>query len=468
MASTEQITQRVVGRVREVQGQVVSVLCENSYRPPIRELLLSEKDNSVRFEAYAYENDRSLKCLLFSDNSMVGRGDIVISTGQEIMVPVGTSVLGRTIDLFGTPEDGQGPIESAAWKSIHSSTIVTFADSFVKPEILETGIKVIDFFTPIPKGGKLLLVGGAGVGKTVLLSELLQGMLEDKESVAIFAGIGERSREGHELWRWLHDTGTLDRVVLMMGAIHRNAAVRFRTADAATALVEYYRDDERKNVIFFVDNVYRFLQAGSELSSIAGEMPSEFGYQPMLQSDIARFEDKLKSSESNFVTSVQTMYVPADEMADPTISATIPYVDAALILSRAVAQQGRYPAIDFMRSRSQMIDKTIIGTEHYDAVTRSFEVLSEHERLSRIVSIVGKDELSEEKRVRYERGQKLLNYFTQPFFSTEVQTGRKGQRVTKKQTVLDVLDILNGKYDHVSTESFMYRGRAGEHDTVNI
>ncbi len=459
MATAEQLTRRVVGRVREVRGQIVSVLCENSYRPPIRELLQSESDTSVRFEAYAYENDRSLTCLLFSENSRVGRGDIVISTGQEIMVPVGQSVLGRAIDLFGSAEDGQGPVESTTWKSIHSSEIVSLAESYTSPDVLETGIKVIDFFTPIPKGGKLLLVGGAGVGKTVLLSELIQGMLKDVNTVGIFAGIGERSREGHELWRWLHESGTLQKVVLMMGAIHRNAAVRFRTADAATALVEYFRDEEQKNVLFFVDNVYRFLQAGSELSTIAGEMPSEFGYQPMLQSDIARFEDKLKSNQTEYVTSIQTMYVPADEMADPTISATIPYVDAMLVLSRAVAQQGRYPAIDFMRSRSQMINKNSIGAKHYDTVTRTFEVLSEHERLSRIVSIVGKDELSEEKRIKFDRGQKILNYFTQPFFATEIQTGRKGQSVPRIQTIQDVSDILDGKYDHVAAEQIMFRGQ---------
>ncbi len=458
MANTEQVARRLVGHVRDVQGQVMTVVCENSYRPPLRELLFKENDESVRFEAYVYENDRLLKCLMFSNNNSVCRGDVVLSTGQEIMVPVGAGVLGRAIDLFGQPEDGQGPIATPTWRSIHAPDVKTYQGGYKKPEVLETGIKVIDFFTPIPKGGKMLLIGGAGVGKTVLLNELLQGMLQDESSAAIFAGIGERSREGHELWQWLRESGALNRVVLVLGAIHRNAAVRFRTADAATTLVEYFRDEEQRNVLLFVDNVYRFLQAGSELSSIAGEMPSEFGYQPMLQTDIACFEDRLKCNDTQYVTSVQTMYVPADEMADPTISATVPYVDATLVLSRPIAQQGRFPAVDFIRSRSQMIDRNVIGLKHYETVTKTYEILSEHERLVKIVSIVGKDELSEEKRIQFERGQKILNYLTQPFFSTEIQTGRKGVRVPMRQTVSDIAGILGGTFDNMPDDQMLYCG----------
>jgi F-type H+-transporting ATPase subunit beta len=280
--------------------------------------------------------------------------------------------------------------------------------------------------------------------------------------VSIFAGIGERSREGHELWKWLYEKKLLDKVVLMLGNIHRNAAVRFRTAWAATALAEYFRDDEKQDVLFFIDNVYRFLQAGSELSTLAGEIPSEFGYQPTMQSEIAQFESRLKSTKSGSVTSVQTMYVPADELSDPSIAATIPYVDSLVILSRTIAQQGRLPAVDYTRSRSALIDPSIIGEEHYQTVTKAVEVLHARERLERIVAIVGKDELSAENRILYERGQKILHYLTQPFFTAEVQTGRKGVFVSKQDTVHDIAGILEGKYDSRHVNSFLYQGSLRE------
>jgi len=462
MAQNNQVVYRPVGRVRDLQGQVVTLLCDSQYRPPLRELLYLEQDASVRLEAYAYENDRTLRCLLLSSYRTLRRGDRVLSTGQEITVPVGEAALGRAFDLFGTPEDGRGEIVSSTWRSIHSRGVSSGQVGSRKVELVETGIKALDFFAPIRRGGKILLVGGAGVGKTVLMTEILQGLLTDHTGVSIFAGIGERSREGHELWSWLDEHGLLERVVMVLGNIHRNASVRFRTAWAATALAEYYRDEEQKDVLFFVDNVYRFLQAGSELSTLAGEIPSEFGYQPTLQSEIAQFESRLKSGADASVTSVQTMYVPADELSDPSIAATIPHVDSVVILNRSIAQQGRLPAVDYLRTRTALLDPDIIGKSHYKTVTEAVEVLHKHEELARIVAIVGVDELAAENKVMYQRGEKILNYLTQPFFTAEIQTGRTGARVSRERTVADIRGILEGEYDERDAQSMMYIGSLRE------
>jgi len=458
MAQHTKTAHRPVGRVRDLQGQVLTILCDGEYRPPLREFLYAEKDASIRLEAYAYENDRVLRCLLLTRHTNINRGDRILSTGQEITVPIGDGVLGRAMDLFGNPEDGRGPIEARSWRSIHGRGDTGAFNQRTDRELIETGIKAIDFFTPMQRGGKLLLVGGAGVGKTVLLTEMLRGLLTGHEGVSIFAGIGERTREGHELWQWLTDNNLMDRVVMMLGNIHKNAAVRFRTAWSATALAEYFRDEEEKDVMFFVDNVYRFLQAGSELSTLAGEIPSEFGYQPTMQSEIATFESRLKSTTKNTVTSVQTMYLPADELSDPTIAVTMPHVDSVVILNRHIAQQGRLPAVDYTRSRSSLLDENIIGKEHYRAVTAATDLLHQHEKLTRIVSIVGKDELSEENRIVYERGEKILNYLTQPFFTAEVQTGRPGKFVSRDKTIRDIKHIMDGKQDKTPAASMQYIG----------
>ncbi len=454
----QQTKHRVVGTIRDLRGQVVTVICDGEYRPPLRELLYSEDNPDVRFEAYAYENSRILRCLLLASNVTLSRGDRILSTGQEITVPVGDGVLGRAIDLFGNPEDGKGDIKTKSWRSIHAKEEGISFDKLPKIELLETGIKAIDFFTPMQRGGKILLVGGAGVGKTVLMSEILKGMISGHDGVSIFAGIGERTREGHELWKWLDENKLLDNVTMILGNIHKNAAVRFRTAWSASALAEYFRDEEKKDVLFFVDNVYRFLQAGSELSILAGEIPSEFGYQPTLQSEIAAFESRLKSTKDNFVTSVQTMYLPADELSDPSIAVAVPHVDSIVILDRSIAQQGRLPAVDYTRSRSTLLDEDIVGKEHYETVTEATDMLHQYERLQRIVAIVGQDELSEENRIVFERAQKILNYLTQPFYTAEVQTGRKGVFVSRKDTVSDIRKIIEGGADNIPSASLLYIG----------
>ena len=458
MAQQTNTTYRSVGRIRDLRGQVVTVVCDTQYRPPLRELLYAENNPLVKLEAYAYENDRVLRCLLLASNTELTKGDKILSSCKEITIPVGKGVLGRAFDLFGNPEDGKGNLDVKSWRSIHSKTAKASFKVKEEYDLIETGIKAIDFFTPLQRGGKILLVGGAGVGKTVLMSEMLRGMITNHDGVSIFAGIGERTREGHELWKWLSENNLLEKVSMILGNIHKNAAVRFRTAWSATALAEYFRDEERKDVLFFVDNVFRFLQAGSELSVLAGEIPSEFGYQSTLQSEIASFESRLKSTDKNSITSVQTMYLPSDELSDPSIAVTVPHVESVVILDRTIAQQGRLPAVDYMRSRSILLDEAIVGREHYRTVTEATEVLHQYERLQRIVAIVGQDELSEKNRIMFDRGQKIINYLTQPFYTAEVQTGREGAFVSRKDTIKDVRSILDGKIDAIPTASLLYIG----------
>lgn len=450
-----------VGRVRGLVGQIVEIECEGAYRPQLRELLLAENNPEIRLEAYSYGDERTLFCLLLTSVDVIPRNTRVVSTGREITIPVGSDVLGRVVDVYGEPIDGRGPISSSAERSIYARKNIRASKVMRPSEVLETGIKTLDFFAPLLKGGKMALVGGAGVGKTTLQEEILRNVVYDGSGVSVFAGIGERIREGHLLWSSLEESGVLDRTALVLGHISKNAAVRFLTASTAAALVEYFRDEEGEDVLFFTDNVFRFLQAGSELSTLLGEIPSEFGYQPTLQSEISEFENRLFSTDSAAVTSVQTVYVPADEFGNPAISATMPHMDAVVILSRDLTYEGRYPAVDPFSSTSSALDPFLVGQDHYDAVTASIELMNQYKQLSRIVSIVGEEELSAENQSRYERAKKILNYMTQPLVATEVETGRVGVKVSRADVVRDMQAILSGDLDSVPAEKFLYIGDLG-------
>ncbi len=447
----------MVGRVRGVLGQIVRINCDGPYRPALRELLTAVSDTQIRMEAYAYENPETLYCLLLSEVDKIERDLEIISTGSEITVPVGQAVLGRVIDLYGDVIDGGPALPAMTRQTVYQHHTMSKGASVVRPtEVLETGIKIIDFFSPLLRGGKMALVGGAGVGKTTLQEEILRNVVYEGTGVSVFAGIGERIREGHALWKSLKDHNVLDRTALIFGHINKNAAVRALTAASAATLVEHFRDHEKQDVLFFVDNVFRFLQAGSELSTLLSELPSEYGYQPTLQSDIAQFENRLYSTTDAFVTSVQTVYVPADEFGNPAVAVTMPHMDAVVVLSRELTYEGRYPAVDPFYSTSSALNPTAVGEEHYNAATEAIEVLNQYKQLARIVSIVGEEELSEENRLRYSRAQKLLNYMTQSFISTETETGRPGVKVPRATVVRDVAAILAGAVDTVPAEQFFY------------
>jgi F-type H+/Na+-transporting ATPase subunit beta len=451
---------KFVGTVRGLRGQIVDVVREGSYVPRLRELLTCADVPGVWLETYAHGAHRQISCLLLSHHNYIQRNLRIISTGTELTIPVGPNLLGRIIDVFGRPEDGRYRVESTKRKPIFTATTVPLEKQslFTKDYLIDTGIKVIDFFTPFLKGSRVGLIGGAGVGKTVLLTELLRTLIANHSGVAIFAGIGERIREGHELWRYLERTGVLSKTALIVGQMNENAAVRLRTAWAAAAAAEYFRDEEKKDILFFVDNIYRFAQAGSEVATLLEEIPSEFGYQPTLESEVAEFEGRLVSTKDASITSVQTIYVPADELADPGVTAALPHLDATIVLSRQIAQRGMYPPVDIFKSSSNLLTKQILGNEHYQAVTSTLELLEHHQRLSRIVTIIGEGELSAQDRDLYQRAEKILNYMTQPLFTTEMHTSKRGVSVSRENVVGDVSKILSGVYDEIPKEKFRYIG----------
>lgn len=447
-----------VGRVRRITGQIVGIECDGEYRPRLQELLVAQDDHTLRLEAYAYREGRMLYCLLLSPVSSVTRMMPIVATGKEISIPVGDALLGRAVNLYGEPMDGGVEIKASIERSIYPSTRERSSELSNLGELLETGIKAIDFFSPIQKGCKTALVGGAGVGKTVLETEILRNLLQTNKDkgVSVFAGIGERVREGQALWQGLRDSQVLGKTALIFGYINKNAVIRFRTAAAAATLAEYFRDEQGKDVYFFIDNVFRFLQAGSELSTVLEEIPSEFGYQPTLQSEIAQFENRLVTTKKGSITSIQATYVPADELDNPAVAATLAHMDSIVILSRDVAQQGRYPAIEPLRSSSTAIDPSIIGVDHYKTVTDAFVVLNQHDRLARIVAIVGEDELSAQNREAYHRARLILNYMTQPLYTTETEDGRPGVFVHRVDVVRDVRAILDGQLDKITEDNLMY------------
>lgn len=460
----EKTIKDIIGKVTGIQGQIVTISCVGSVRPRLHELLTSPEDQSVHLEVHSYQNEYDMYCLLLSSREGVRRNMEIATTGTQISIPVGKGVLGRIIDLYGEPQDGLGPLKDITRREIYTTT----GDGIVAPKkeanekskegIVETGIKAIDFFTPLPRGGKLGLVGGAGVGKTILVTEILRNINSEGNVLSVFAGIGERTREGHELWQTLKQTEVLYRTALIFGGMNENAAIRFKIAWAAAAIVEHFRDVEKQDVLFFVDNIFRFVQAGSELSTLLEEIPSEFGYQPTLQTEIAQFEGRVSSTKDASVTSIQTVYVPSDVLTNPSVVATLPHLAAVVVLSRDVAQRGRHPSVDLYRSKSSVMDAGFLGKEHYDAAVKAVEVLNHFERLSRIAAIIGEEELSVQDQKIFNRAQKIINYMTQPFFTAEQQSGRKGVFVGRKDVVADVNDILSGKFDTLPDEKFLYIG----------
>lgn len=447
-----------VGRVYGVQGQIVLVHCESEYRPSLLELLSAEEVPSVQLEVHSYSGRDSLYCLLLSSKEDVARNMRIVTEGTMLSIPVGKCVLGRAINLYGQPVDGGKLLEYSDTRPIHPIARAAALKSEKKRELLETGIKIIDFFAPLIDGGRLGLVGGAGVGKTALLTEMIRNLNKTHPGVTIFTGIGERIREGFELWELLHKTGALDKTALIVAHINENAAIRFKVGAAAVTLAEYFRDEEKSDVLFFVDNIFRFVQAGNELSTLLEEIPSEFGYQSTLQTQIAQFENRLVSTDKNSISSIQTIYVPADDLTDPAVAAATPYFEAIVVLSREMSQEGRYPAIDILKSKSLALDRTYITEQHFKAVTAAIQTLNQYERLARIVTIIGESELSAQDRVIYERAMRLRNYMTQLTVTAEEQTGLPGVFVSRADVVSDVEAILEGKFDSMSPEKFMYIG----------
>ncbi len=448
------------GTIRSVNGQIAEVQFDSSILPSLFEILTSPEDNQIVLEVY-FQSRNIVSCLILSDPSKLYRGMTISATGSDLKVPTDEKILGRVINLFGEPQDGGPKLNSTQKMSIYSKapSLNTLQSSF---NLLETGIKVIDFLTPFLKGGKIGFIGGAGVGKTILITELLHNVTLKHQGTSVFAGVGERIREGQELWQRLAESKVLPRTTIVLGQMNENAAVRFRVALAAITIAEYFRDTLKQDVLFFVDNMFRFIQAGSEVSTLMGTIPSEQAYQATLQTEISTLEDRLISTQNGSITSVQTVYVPSDELTDPGVNAIMSFLDTAIVLSRSIAQKGIYPPVDIAQSATSTASANIIGNEHFEVLTEFQRLLDQYNRLSHIVAIVGESELSTEDQILFSRAKKIINYFTQPFFVTELQSGRKGVYVPRETTVTDIKLILSGKLDTIETEKFLYIGSLQE------
>lgn len=452
--SPKQFSGRIVG----VWGQIAEVeYDETSTLPNYFDILTYPDVPDLKLEVYSFSDHHTLFCLCLSGKKDLYRSMKIFSTGKPLTVPGGANILGRVINIFGQPQDNKGPLGDVEWLPVYSKTpkVVSVKTT---PEIIETGIKILDFFTPFLKGGKIGFIGGAGVGKTVLMTELLRNITYKHKGVGIFAGLGERIREGHELMISLEASKVIDRVALIFAQMNENSILRFRVAWSAVTLAEYFRDVKKTDVLFFADNVYRFIQAGAEVSSILGIIPSELGYQATLETEISNFENRLISTDTASITSAQTVYVPADELSDVGVTSILSHLDGVVILSRAIASRGFYPPVDPLLTSASTLSKNIVGTKHYETATKAIELLQNHQRLSRIVAIIGESELSPYDQLVYKRGKKLINYMTQPFYTTQSQTGRLGVEVPREQTIEDVKSIIEGKVDAVAVEKFLYIG----------
>ncbi len=449
------------GIIRSVKGQIAEVEAISTSQAQLLEILTSVEDPSVMLEVYIQERNIA-SCLILSSPLKLYRGMQIVGTGSDLKIPVGKQMLGKILNLYGQSLRTGESFTPEKKLSIYAKT-PPFTILKGSIELLQTGIKAIDFLTPIFKGGKVGFVGGAGVGKTILITEMIHNItLRQSSGVSVFAGVGERIREGQELYQRLAESKVLERTTIVLGQMNENAAVRFRVALAAITIAEYFRDDQKQDVLFFIDNMFRFLQAGNEVSTLLGTIPSDQGYQPTLQTEISHVEDRLISTENGTITSIQTVYVPSDENTDSAVTAIMSFLDTPIVLSRKLAQEGVYPPIDLLHSSSSASSRITLGDEHFEALTTFQTMLDNYNRLSHIVAIVGESELSSENRILYNRTKKVINYLTQSFFMIEAQTGRKGVYVERETTVKDIKVILSGVLDEIPTEKFSYIGSLKE------
>lgn len=454
---------KVNGRIVSVKDPIIEVEFVGDPKPGIRDILVLEANPEIRMQVVKSSSDYRFFCLSLSDIRAICRGDSVVNTGEQLKVPVGKGLLGRVIGVFGDPKDGMGPVSEVEYRGVYNDA-PKYSDVSPKLEFLETGIKIVDLYAPLVKGGKVGLFGGSGVGKTVLLTEILHNIInKDREkNVSVFCGVGERSREGHELYEELKDTGVLNSVSLVFGSMGESPSVRFLTAYAGTTVAEYMRDDLQKNVLFFVDNIFRFAQAGNEISLLMGNIPSEGGYQPTLTSEMSHIHERLTTKNSNSITVIEAIYLPEDDIFDQAAQTVFGYLDSSIVLSRDAYKEGRLPAVDIIASGSDTLNPGNVSAKHYYVATEAKRVLKQSEILERIVSLVGESELSEEDRTVYQRAKKIRNYMTQNFFVAENQTGRKGVYVPLEETILVVKGILEGRYDDISEDKFLYIGGSAD------
>lgn len=445
------------GVISRITGVVIDA--EFTTLPEIYNALTIKLDNGkeIFLEVQQHLSDREVRCIAMDQTEGIYRGMEIIDTGAQISVPVGKEVLGRMMKVTGETIDGKGEIKTDKKYSIHRSA-PKFVDQSTKAEILETGIKVIDLLCPFLKGGKVGLFGGAGVGKTVIIQELIRNIAQEHGGYSIFAGVGERSREGNDLYLEMKEAEVLDKTVLFFGQMNETPGARARVALSALSVAEYFREEENKDILLFVDNIFRFTQAGAEVSALLGRIPSAVGYQPTLSSEMGSLQERITSTKNGSITSIQAVYVPADDLTDPAPANTFTHLDSTIVLSRALTEQGIYPAVDPLDSTSTILTPDIVGEEHYQVARGVQKVLQKYKDLQDIIAILGIDELSDEDKLAVARARKIQKFLSQPFNVAERFTGAKGEYVSLNDTIRGFKEILDGKHDDKSENAFYMKG----------
>ena len=446
------------GKIVQVSGPVIDVEFEGSYLPAIKDALYVIQDGKKKvMEVSQHTGNNVVRCIMLAASEGLCKDMEVIATGSGISVPVGEKTLGRLFNVLGDTLDDGAKLDDEEHWSIHRNP-PSFAEQSPVVEMLQTGIKVIDLLAPYAKGGKLGLFGGAGVGKTVLIQELIRNIAAESGGYSIFTGVGERSREGNDLWTEMKESGVLEKTALVFGQMNEPPGARMRVAETGLTMAEYFRDVKRQDVLLFIDNIFRFVQAGSEVSALLGRMPSAVGYQPTLATDLGELQERIASTTKGSITSVQAVYVPADDLTDPAPATTFSHLDATTVLSRKIVEQGIYPAVDPLESTSRILEPDVVGEEHYNVARRVQEVLQKYKELQDIIAILGMEELSEDDKLTVYRARKIQRFLSQPFHVAENFTGTPGKYVPVEDTVKGFKAILDGEMDEYPEAAFFNVG----------
>ena len=450
------------GVVAQVIGPVVDVRFEQGKLPAIlNELTIPVGNGVLAVEVAQHIGGNTARCIAMESTDGLRRGEVVTDTGRPISVPVGRETLGRIFNVLGDPVDELPAPESAERHPIHRPA-PAYAELSSSTEILETGIKVIDLICPYAKGGKIGLFGGAGVGKTVIIMELINNIAKQHGGISVFTGVGERTREGNDLYNEMKQSGVLEKTALVYGQMNEPPGARMRVGLAGLTMAEYFRDEERQDVLLFIDNIFRFTQAGSEVSALLGRMPSAVGYQPTLATEMGALQERITSTKRGSITSVQAVYVPADDLTDPAPATTFAHLDATTVLSRSIASQGIYPAVDPLESTSRILSPEVVGKEHYEVAREVQRLLQRYNELMDIIAIMGLDELSDEDKLTVARARKLQRFFSQPFAVAEQFTGFSGKYVPLSETIRGFREIIEGKHDELPESAFLFVGGIDE------
>ena len=452
------MSQQNVGAVTAINGPVLDIRFADEHLPELLNAVRIETaSGAIVAEVAQHLGDDVVRCIAMSSTDGLVRGTPAVDTGASISVPVGKETLGRVFNVLGDPVDNGAPVNTAEKWPIHRSA-PTFEEQEGTTEILETGIKVVDLICPYLKGGKIGLFGGAGVGKTVLIQELIHNIAQEHGGLSVFAGVGERTREGNDLYMEMKESGVIDKTAMVFGQMNEPPGARMRVALTGLTMAEYFRDEQSQDVLLFIDNIFRFTQAGSEVSALLGRMPSAVGYQPTLATEMGELQERITSTKRGSITSVQAVYVPADDLTDPAPATTFAHLDATTVLSRDIASQGIYPAVDPLESTSTILTPEVVGKEHYEVARQVQAILQRYKDLQDIIAIMGMDELSDQDKLTVARARKVQRFMSQPFSVAEQFTGFQGRYVPIKETIRGFKEIIEGKHDSIPESAFLFAG----------